>query len=42
MVYSLKRKNYQYNITVLFRGMPTVKLEQKREPSRGIREAFLT
>lgn len=37
-----KRKKYQYNVTVLFRGMPTVKLEQNRRPFRGIREAFLT
>lgn len=42
MVYSLKKKKYQYDVIVLFGGMPAMKLEWKRGPSRGIKEAFLT
>lgn len=43
-VYSLTRNKYQYSVveTALFRRKSVVVLEQKREPDRGVREAFLS
>lgn len=38
----LRKRNNQNDVIVLFGGMPAMKLEWKRGPSRGIKEAFLT
>lgn len=38
--YILLRKKYQHSVIVLFRGMPMMRLEQKRGPSEVVQESF--